>query len=83
MKIKILGTGCAKCQKLYAEAEKAISLAGVPAELEKVEKIEDILKYGIVATPGLVIDDEVKASGRIPECQEIVSWIMTAEARSK
>jgi len=83
MKIKILGTGCAKCQKLYAEAEKAIALAGIPVELEKVEKIEDILKYGIMATPGLVIDEEVKASGRIPDSREIVSWIMTAAARSQ
>ncbi len=81
MKIKILGTGCPNCRKLYAEAEKAIASSGVNADLEKVEKIEEILKYGIMATPGLVINDEVKASGRIPQCNEIVSWI-TAAAKS-
>ncbi|MFC1642459.1 thioredoxin family protein [Myxococcota bacterium] len=78
MKIKILGTGCAKCQKLYAEAEKAIAASGLAADLEKVEKIDDIMKYGVMMTPALVIDEEVKATGRIPPVAEIVSWITTA-----
>jgi small redox-active disulfide protein 2 len=78
MKIKILGTGCPKCKKLYAEAEKAIASSGVKADLEKVEKIEEIIKYGIMATPGLVIDEQVKASGRIPQSNEIVTWLKTA-----
>jgi small redox-active disulfide protein 2 len=77
MKIKILGTGCPKCQKLYAEAEKAIASCGVKADLEKVEKITEIIKYGVMATPGLVIDEQVKSSGRIPDRDEIVSWIKT------
>ena len=81
MKIKVLGTGCAKCNKLYAEAEKAIAHSGVNAELEKVEKIEEIIKYGVMAPPALVLDEEVKSSGRIPESGEIVTWIMTAAAR--
>jgi small redox-active disulfide protein 2 len=75
MKIKVLGTGCPKCKKLFAEAEKAIASSGVKADLEKVEKIEEIIRYGIMATPGLVIDEVVKASGRIPPSNEIVSWI--------
>ena len=78
MKIKVLGTGCPKCKKLYAEAERAIASSGVKAELEKVEKIEEILKYGVMATPGLVINEEVKSSGRIPENGEILSWIAGA-----
>jgi small redox-active disulfide protein 2 len=78
MKIKVLGTGCPKCKKLYAEAEKAIALSGVKADLEKVEKIEEIIKYGILATPGLVIDEAVKASGRIPPSSEIALWIKAA-----
>jgi small redox-active disulfide protein 2 len=81
MKIKVLGTGCPKCKKLYAEAEKAIASSGVKAELEKVERIEEIIKYGVMATPGLVIDEEVKASGRVPQDSEIISWIATAAAR--
>jgi small redox-active disulfide protein 2 len=78
MKIKVLGTGCPRCKMLYIETEKAIASSGVKADLEKVEKIEEIIKYGIMATPGLVINEEVKASGRIPQCNEIVSWIKTA-----
>jgi small redox-active disulfide protein 2 len=78
MKIRVLGTGCPKCRKLYAEAEKAIALTGVKAELEKVEKIEEIIKYGVMATPGLVIDEKVRSSGRIPQSGEIASWIEAA-----
>lgn len=81
MKIKVLGTGCPKCKKL-AEAEKAIASSGIAAELEKVEKIEDIMKYGVMMTPALVIDEEVKASGRIAPASEIVSWITTAAAKA-
>jgi len=62
MNIKVLGTGCPKCRKLYAEAEKAIASSGVIVDLERIEKIEEILKYGVMATPGLVINGEVKVS---------------------
>jgi small redox-active disulfide protein 2 len=79
MKIKVLGTGCQKCKQLYAEVEKAIASSGVAADLEKVDKIEDILKYRVMATPGVVIDEEVKSSGRIPKCDEIIAWIKLAE----
>ncbi len=82
MKIKVLGTGCAKCKLLYAEAQKAVTTSGIGVELEKVEKIDDIMKYGVMMTPALVIDEQVKASGRIPPAHEIVSWIMTATAKA-
>lgn len=75
MKIKVLGTGCPKCKKLYSEAEKAIAEAGVSAELEKVDSIDDILSYGVMMTPALVIDEEVKASGRVALSAEIAKWI--------
>jgi small redox-active disulfide protein 2 len=81
MKVKILGTGCPKCKKLYAEAEKALAASGVAAELEKIERIEDIMEYAIMMTPALVIDEEVKASGRVPPSAEIVSWLTAAAAR--
>ncbi len=83
MKIKVLGTGCPKCRKLYTEVEKAIGSSGVSADLEKIEKIEQIIKYGVMATPALVINEEVKVSGRIPKSDEIISWITeTAEKKS-
>ena len=81
MKIKVLGTGCAKCKMLYAEAGKAVTASGIEVELEKVEKIDEIMKYGVMMTPALVIGEEVKVSGRIPPAAEIVSWIMTAAAK--
>ena len=78
MQIKVLGTGCDKCKKLSAEVEKAIAASGVCAELEKVEKLSDIMTYGVMMTPALVINDQVKAAGRIPPVFEIVSWITAA-----
>jgi small redox-active disulfide protein 2 len=81
MKVKVLGTGCPKCKKLYAEAEKALASSGVVAELVKVESIDDIMAYGVMMTPALGIDKEVKASGRIPSAAEIVSWLTTAAAK--
>ena len=81
MKIKVLGTGCAKCKKLYAEAEKAVAQSGQPAELEKVEKIDEIMKYGVMMTPALVVGDEVKCSGRIPSVSEMAAWIASETAK--
>ena len=80
MNIKVLGAGCPRCRKLYAEAEKAITSSGAKVDLEKVEGIEEILKYGVMVTPVLVINGEVKVSGRIPQSEEIVSWITAATA---
>ena len=75
MEIKVLGTGCPKCRKLFGEVEKAIAEAGVEATLTKVEKIDDIMEYGVMMTPALVIDEEVKASGKIPKAAQIAQWL--------
>jgi len=80
MRIKILGTGCPKCRRLYAEVEKAISASGVALEIEKIEDIDEIVEYGVMMTPCLVIGDEVKSSGRIPSAAEITAWITAATA---
>ena len=82
MEIKVLGPGCANCKKLYAEAEKAIAQSGQPATITKVEAMEEIVAYGILRTPGLVIDGKVVASGRIPSAAEIVAMITTAAAKA-
>jgi small redox-active disulfide protein 2 len=71
MKIQILGTGCAKCKALTANAEKAFQELGLEAEIEKVTAIQDIMKFQILMTPGLVIDGQVKAAGRVPSTEEI------------
>lgn len=80
MKIKVLGSGCAKCKKLYEEAQKAIASSGINAVLEKVEKIEEIMKYGVMMTPALVLDDVVKVSGRVPSASEIVTWMKNSKS---
>jgi small redox-active disulfide protein 2 len=82
MKIKVLGTGCPKCKKLFAEAEKAVASTGVSAQVEKVDKIDDIMSYGVMMTPALVVDGEVKCSGRIAPANEIATWLTTAAAGS-
>ncbi len=79
MQVKVLGTGCPKCKKLYAEAEKAIAAAGVGAELSKVEKLNEIMDYGVMMTPALVVDGKVVSCGRLPSSDEIVRWLKSAE----
>ena len=75
MKIEILGTGCPKCKKLMELTEKAVKDTGVSAEISKVDKVNDIMNYGVMVTPALAIDGEVKVSGRIPSEEEIKNWI--------
>lgn len=69
--IKILGTGCPKCKTLFANAEEAVKLAGVEAQVEKVEKITDIMAFGVMTTPALVIDEKVKSAGKVLSAEEI------------
>ena len=64
-KIQILGTGCPKCKLLYANVEAAVKSTGIEAQLEKVEKIADILKFGVMSTPALVVDGAVKSVGKV------------------
>ena len=71
MKIQILGTGCPRCKALASNAEKAVRELGLDAEIEKVTGIQDILKFEILMTPGLVIERKVKAAGRVPSTDEI------------
>lgn len=75
MNIKILGSGCANCEKLEALAKQAVEELNVDATFMKVKKINEILDYGIARTPGLVINEHVKSSGKIPSLDEIKKWI--------
>ena len=70
-KILILGTGCPKCTSLFANAAAAVQSAGVEAQIEKVEKIVDIMKFGVMMTPGLVVDGAVKSVGKVLSPDEI------------
>lgn len=75
--IKVLGSGCGNCKRLYSEAEKAVAQLAIPATLSKVEDIKEIMAYQILATPALVINGEVKSAGRIPNAAEIGAWLGT------
>jgi small redox-active disulfide protein 2 len=70
-KIKILGTGCKKCQKLAENAESAAKNLGIDYELEKVTDLNEIVKFGVMITPAIVIDNQVKASGKVLSSDEI------------
>jgi small redox-active disulfide protein 2 len=65
-KIQILGTGCAKCQKLAAVADEAARALGAPYELTKVTDLKEIMGFGVMATPALVVDGDVKLTGKVP-----------------
>jgi small redox-active disulfide protein 2 len=70
-KIQILGTGCPKCKLFFANAEAAVQAAGIEAQFEKVEKIVDIMKFGVMTTPALVVDGTVKSAGKVLSPEEI------------
>jgi small redox-active disulfide protein 2 len=71
MKIQILGTGCPKCRKLAESAEEAARQLGVEHEIEKVTEIDKIMAFGVMMTPALAVDGEVKAVGKVPSVEEI------------
>lgn len=72
---KILGTGCANCKRLEAITRKAVTAAGVPVEIEKVTDYAEIMKWPILSTPALVINDKLVSAGRIPTEAEIAGWL--------
>jgi small redox-active disulfide protein 2 len=79
MRIEVLGVGCPKCQKTYERVEEAIRKAGVEAEVVKVKDIGEIARFGIIGTPAVAIDGEVKAAGHVPSADQIASWIAEAK----
>jgi small redox-active disulfide protein 2 len=78
VEIKILGMGCPKCRRVEALAREAATDAGVEATFIKVDDMGAIMAYDVISTPALVIDEEVKSSGRIPRREEIAAWIRAA-----
>ena len=78
MIIKVLGTGCAKCMQLEKTAKEAVKELGVDAKIEEVKDITKILEYPILTTPGLVIDEKVVCSGKIPSKDEVKKYINEA-----
>jgi small redox-active disulfide protein 2 len=75
IEIKVLGPGCPKCKKLYEMIEQALSESGVEGQLSKVDNVADIMSFGVMMTPALVIDGEVKCVGKIPDLSEVRGWL--------
>ena len=78
MKIQILGTGCAKCNALTMATEQAAQSLGLQYELEKITDLQRIMSFGIMTTPALVVDGQVKVSGKVPSLDEIKSILKPA-----
>ncbi|MCF8357576.1 MAG: thioredoxin family protein [Prolixibacteraceae bacterium] len=75
MEIKVLGTGCPKCKSLEKATNEAVEKAGVDATVSKVEDIVEIMQFGVMTTPALVVDGEILVKGRVPSVDEIVKLI--------
>ena len=75
MKIEILGTGCSKCSQLAQNAKKALEESGKDGEIIKVEDINEIIEYGVMSTPAIVIDGQVKSYGKLNDVEEIKEWL--------
>ena len=71
MEIRILGTGCAKCHKLEEETRQAAAEMGLDCHIDKVSDLKDIMSYGVMLTPALVVDGDVKVVGRVPAREDI------------
>ena len=80
MEIKVLGSGCPKCGEVEKRVKNALAELNAAADVEKITDIKTMMSYGILATPGLVINGKVKSTGRIPRIEEIKAWIREAEA---
>lgn len=71
MKIQVLGTGCAKCKQLTANAERAVAELGLAASVEKVEDLREIMKFKVMSTPALVVDGAVRSTGKVLSPEDV------------
>lgn len=79
--IKVLGSGCPNCQRLEATVRRVVQAQGIEAQIEKVTDFAEMMKYAILATPGLVINEKLMAAGRIPPDKDIAAWLAQASAQ--
>jgi len=83
MKIKVLGPGCVRCKEVEKTAREVAKELGIDASVEEVKDIKKITSYPILSTPGLVINEEVVCSGRIPSKSEVTQWVINALAKEE
>jgi small redox-active disulfide protein 2 len=75
MEIKVLGPGCLKCEQTEKNVKEAVQESGLNVKIEKVTDVMEIAKYGVLGTPAVVVEGEVKCVGKIPDKDEIMTWI--------
>ena len=75
MKIKVLGPGCAKCSEVERIVREAVAESGKAVEVEKVTDMQEFMKYGVFSTPAVIVDDQVKAVGKVPGKKDVLAWI--------
>jgi small redox-active disulfide protein 2 len=75
MKIEVLGTGCARCNTTEEIVKQAVLEAGIEAQVIKVKDLREIARHGVMVTPAVVIDGELKSAGKIPDIEEVLEWI--------
>ncbi|NWJ46970.1 MAG: TM0996/MTH895 family glutaredoxin-like protein [Chloroflexi bacterium] len=75
LNVKVLGSGCANCKKLEGLVRKVVDEQGLVAEVEKVTDYAEIMKWNVMSTPGLVVNDKVVSTGRIPKESEVKAWL--------
>jgi small redox-active disulfide protein 2 len=75
MEIKVLGPGCPKCQQTEKVVKETVAESGVNAQIEKVTNLLDIARYGVLGTPAVVVDGEVKSVGKVPSKEDVRKWI--------
>jgi len=80
LSIKVLGPGCSNCQKVEQIAKKVVAMLSVDATFQKVTEMQDIMKYPILSTPGLVVNEKLVCAGRIPSEAEVTTWVTSALA---
>jgi len=83
LQIKVLGPGCANCKRLEQLTRQEVEKLGLAADIEKVTDYGQIMAYGVMSTPGLVINSQVVSYGRIPTNQEIVNWLNAAQSQAE
>ena len=76
--VKVIGTGCKKCQTLEAKVRDLVTTNQIDATIEKVTDIQEMVNYGIMMTPGLIINEKVKSFGIIPKDDQLISWLKEA-----
>ncbi|MCX7831801.1 MAG: thioredoxin family protein [Actinobacteria bacterium] len=74
--IKVLGTGCPNCRKLEETVKKALNEINLQADIVLVKDVNEIVSHGVILTPGLIINDKLKCSGRVPKLDEVKEWIL-------